>query len=114
MTHNLIASDRVEGTPVRRPSGEKIGVIQRLMIEKTSGKVAYAVLTFGGFLRFGQKHVSLPWEDLRYNVVREAYEADVTDDDLRHADADTQELDWGKRDRRAATQKVYRTAHYWE
>jgi hypothetical protein len=114
MTHNLIASDRVEGTTVRRPSGEKIGVIQRLMIEKASGKVAYAVLTFGGFLRFGQKHVSLPWADLRYNVLREAYEVDVTDDDLRHADEDTQELDWGKRDRSAATQKVYRTAHYWE
>ena len=42
MTHNLIANDRVKGTPVCRASGEKIGVIQRLMIDKLSGKVAYA------------------------------------------------------------------------
>ncbi len=35
-THNLIASDRVEGTPVRRSNGEKIGTIQRLMIDKLS------------------------------------------------------------------------------
>src|SRR5260370_899977 len=57
-SHSLIASDRVEGTPVRRSSGEKIGTIERLMIDKLSGNVAYAVLSFGGFLGMGQKHVS--------------------------------------------------------
>ena len=49
-SHTLIASDRVEGTSVRRADGEKIGTIERLMIDKVSGKVAYAVLSFGGFL----------------------------------------------------------------
>jgi hypothetical protein len=52
-SHTLIASDRVEGTPVRRADGEKIGTIQRLMIDKLSGSVAYAVLSFGGFLGMG-------------------------------------------------------------
>ncbi len=59
--HSLIASDRVEGTPVRRSSGEKIGTIQRLMVDKLSGKVAYAVLSFGGFIGLGQKHLPIPW-----------------------------------------------------
>jgi hypothetical protein len=59
-THSLIASDRVEGTPVRRSSGEKIGTIERLMIDKLSGNVAYAVLSFGGFLGIGQKASSRP------------------------------------------------------
>src|ERR1041385_6730337 len=54
--HALIASDRVEGTDVRRVNGEKIGRIERVMIDKISGNVAYAVLTFGGLLRFGEKH----------------------------------------------------------
>src|SRR5260221_629744 len=58
-SHSLIASDRVEGTPVRRSSGEKIGTIERLMIDKLSGNVAYAVLSFGGFLGMGQKHVPI-------------------------------------------------------
>ena len=49
-SHNLIASDRVEGTPVRRSSGEKIGTIERLMIDKLSGNVAYAVLSFGALM----------------------------------------------------------------
>ena len=48
--HRLIASDRVEGTAVRRSDGTKVGTIERLMIDKVSGKVAYAVLSFGGFM----------------------------------------------------------------
>ncbi len=48
--HQLIASDRVEGTAVRRPNGDRIGHIERLMIDKISGKVSYAILSFGGFL----------------------------------------------------------------
>ena len=53
-THSLIASDKVEGTPVRRTDGEKIGTIERVMIEKRSGKVAYAVMSFGGFMGLGE------------------------------------------------------------
>ena len=45
--HPLIASDRIEGTLVRRHNGEKIGKIQRLMIDKESGTIAYAVMSFG-------------------------------------------------------------------
>jgi hypothetical protein len=56
----LIASDKVEGTPVYRSNGEKIGHIDNVMIDKRSGKVAYAVLSFGGFLGLGQDHNPLP------------------------------------------------------
>jgi len=59
-THNLIASDRVEGTPVVDTRGVKIGTIQRLMIDKFSGNIAYGVLTFGGFLGWGEKHFRSP------------------------------------------------------
>ena len=44
----LIESDRVEGTTVYDPQGNNIGSIKRLMIEKLSGRVAYAVMSFGG------------------------------------------------------------------
>jgi PRC-barrel domain len=43
----LIESDRVEGTTVYDPQGNDIGSIKRLMIEKMSGHVAYAVMSFG-------------------------------------------------------------------
>ena len=52
-THDLIGSDRVEGTNVYRSNGDKIGSIERIMIDKYSGQVAYAVMSFGGFLGIG-------------------------------------------------------------
>ena len=54
-TVSLIGSDKVQGTAVYGPDEEKIGPIERVMIEKISGKVSYAVLSFGGFLGFGEK-----------------------------------------------------------
>jgi uncharacterized protein YrrD len=48
-TSTLIGSDKVEGTNVYRSNGDKIGSIERLMLEKVSGRVAYAVMSFGGF-----------------------------------------------------------------
>ena len=50
---SLIARDRVIGTDVRRPDGERVGVIERLMLDKVSGRVAYAVMSFEGFLGLG-------------------------------------------------------------
>jgi len=96
-SHSLIASDRVEGTPVRRSSGEKIGTIERLMIDKLSGNVAYAVLSFGGFLGMGQKHVPIPWARLTYDRNLGGYHLDLTDDELKRAPsfAADQEFDWG-------------------
>ncbi len=60
--HQLIASDRVEGVgaAVRRPNGDMIGHIERLMIDKISGQVSYAVLSFGGFLGIGTNLIPLP------------------------------------------------------
>ena len=72
--HTLIPSDRVEGTAVRRSSGEKVGEIKRVMIDKVSGKVAYAVMKFGGFLGMGEKYHPLPWDALKYNTALEGYE----------------------------------------
>ena len=84
-SHSLIASDRVEGTPVRRSDGGKIGTIERLMIDKLSGNVAYAVLSFGGFLGVGQKHLPIPWARLTYDRVLGAYHLDLTEEELKRA-----------------------------
>jgi hypothetical protein len=83
-TARLIASDKVEGTSVRRSNGDKLGAIERIMIDKRTGKVAYAVMTFGGFLGIGDEYRALPWNLLRYNERLDAYELDVTEDQLRN------------------------------
>jgi hypothetical protein len=113
--HSLIASDRVEGTPVRRPNGEKIGTIQRVMIDKLSGKVAYAVLSFGGFLGMGQKHLPIPWSRLTYDPRLDAYDLDLTDEELSRAPAYEADegFDWGDRSREIAVHNYYKTPPYW-
>ena len=113
--HALIASDRVEGTVVRRLDGEKIGTIQRLMIDKVSGKVAYAVLSFGGFLGIGHKHLPIPWSLLNYNVELDAYELDIADDVLRKAPSAEQnsEFDFGDRVDEARLYNYYNVPPYW-
>src|SRR6202011_5486266 len=64
----LIESDRVEGTTVYDPSGNNIGSIKRLMIGKISGRVAYAVMSFGGFLGMGTEEHAVPWNKLTHDT----------------------------------------------
>ena len=94
-TARLISSDKVEGTAVRNVSGDKVGTIERVMIDKRAGKVAYAVMSFGGFLGMGQDYVALPWHILRYNENLDAYEMNITEKQLRGAPAITQGWDTG-------------------
>src|SRR3982074_228850 len=97
--HQLIASDRVEGTAVRRPNGVRIGHIERLMIDKISGKVSYAILSFGGFLGMGTNLLPLPWARLTYSPRVEASELDIADGGLRRAPSfrADKDFDWGDR-----------------
>ena len=67
-TSRLISADKVEGTAVYNPAGEKIGKIENIMIDKQSAKVAYAVMSFGGFLGIGDKYYPLPWSMLKYDT----------------------------------------------
>lgn len=65
-TNRLIASDKVEGTAVYSTNGDHIGSVHNFMVDKVSGKVAYAVMSFGGFLGIGERYHPLPWEALTY------------------------------------------------
>src|SRR5712691_9282900 len=113
--HSLIASDRVEGTPVRRSDGTKIGTIERLMIDKHGGNVAYAVLNFDGFLGLGQKHLPIPWSRLTYDRTLGGYQLDLTDEELGRAPAFAadKDFDWGDRSREVEIHKYYRVPPYW-
>ena len=99
MSHPLVASDRVEAAVVYGPDGRKIGTIERLMLEKLSGTVAYAVVKCGGVLQGHIHHYPLPWNSLKYNATRKAYETDVSLEQLRSgpSELDGQAFDWGDR-----------------
>lgn len=97
-TRNLIGSDEVEGTEVRNPQGEKLGTIERVMIDKITGQVAYAVMSFGGFLGMGEKYHPLPWDVLDYDVNQEAYVVNLNKDVLENAPTITEPNDPRVRD----------------
>jgi hypothetical protein len=82
-THLLIESDRVQGTPVYRSNGERVGTVERVMIDKVSGQVAYAVISFGGVLGTGLDHYPLPWNALTHGPRLEGYESTSTGSGLK-------------------------------
>lgn len=80
---DLIASDRVEGTAVYRPNGDKIGRIHHFMVGKRNGRVEYAVMSFGGFLGMGAERRPVPWEALDYDTDLGGYVVSAEEDVLK-------------------------------
>ena len=84
-TGDLIASDKVEGTAVYDRNGTKLGTVYNFMVEKRSGHVAYAVMSFGGFLGMGASYHPLPWNQLTYEPAQGGYVVDLTREQLEGA-----------------------------
>ncbi len=79
---NLIASDKVEGVGVYRSSGERIGTVKHIMINKRTGQVAYAVMNFGGFLGMGEEGYPIAWSSLTFQEQPDGYVVNLTDEQL--------------------------------
>lgn len=105
-TVSLIGSDKVEGTTVYGADDRKIGNVQRVMIDKISGKVAYAVISFGGFLGLGEDYYPMPWPHLKYDTAIGGYRVAVTEDQLKGAPKFSRSTDWDWSDR-ARDRAVY-------
>ena len=84
-TDRLIASDKVEGTAVYNRQGERLGSVYNFMVDKRSGRVEYAVMSFGGFLGIGGSYHPLPWKALTYDTSQGGYVVDLDKDRLRGA-----------------------------
>ncbi|HEX4857887.1 MAG TPA: PRC-barrel domain-containing protein [Usitatibacteraceae bacterium] len=88
-TVELIAGSKVTGTTVYSEARDKIGEIDDLIIDKVSGQVIYAVMSFGGFLGMGEKYHPLPWNILTYDTEKEGYVIPLAKDLLKDAPAMT-------------------------
>jgi hypothetical protein len=109
-TVSLIGSDKVEGTAVYGADERKIGSVQRVMIDKISGKVAYAVVSFGGFLGMGEDYYPMPWANLKYDTALGGYRVGITEEQLKGAPKFNRSTDWDWSDR-ARDRKVYDCYH---
>jgi len=81
----IISSDKVEGTAVYNPAGEKLGSIDDLMIDKVSGQIRYAVMEFGGFLGMGTDRYPIPWKMMQYSPDQGGYIIPLNKERLQRA-----------------------------
>jgi hypothetical protein len=86
------------------------------MIEKLSGQLAYAVMSFGGFLGIGTEEHAIPWNKLTYDTNLGGYRTDITEQQLRGAPGFSRDRnwDWSDRTRERELHDYYRTSYYWE
>ena len=112
--HQLISSEDVEGTNVYDMKGTKIGEIDHLMIDKISGRVTYAVMSFGGFLGLGHSHYPIPWGTLKYDTKLGGYVLGLTRDELEQAPKYSESQGWNwSRENDQRVYGYYRTEPYW-
>lgn len=114
-TSSLIAGSKVAGTRVYNPQRDHIGEIRDIMIDKASGKVAYAVMSFGGFLGIGEDYRPLPWSLLKYETSLGGYVVDILKSDLEKAPTypgDTAPQ-WGDRSYELRLHDYYGVGPYW-
>jgi hypothetical protein len=112
----LIESDRVEGTDIYDTRDNNIGSVKRLMIEKLSGRVAYVVGSFGGFLGLGAEEHTVPWNKLSYDTNLGGYRTDITTEQLQGAPAFAcdKSYGWTDRNRERELPDHYGVPYYWE
>jgi hypothetical protein len=110
--HNLISSEDVEGTEVYGSDRSNIGEIDHLVIDKVSGRVAYAVMSFGGFLGLGHSHYPVPWGALKYDSQLGGYRANISESQLRDA-PEFSDDSWTDRDWETRTHRHYGAPPYW-
>jgi sporulation protein YlmC with PRC-barrel domain len=91
MTHRASADPRVLsasticGDPVVNDAGENLGQIEELMVDLENGRVAYAVISFGGFLGIGDKLFAIPFEALELDAENHRFVLDVPREKLEKA-----------------------------
>jgi sporulation protein YlmC with PRC-barrel domain len=112
----LIAADQVQGTTIYNPNGDNLGSVEDVMIDKVSGKIAYAVVGFGGFLGIGNRHYPLPWEKLSYDPAMGGYVVDLDRSVLEGAPsyADNDAVAWNDRAWDEQVYDYYGARPYWD
>jgi len=114
-TTALISAGKVTGTNVYNTAGDSLGEIYDVMIDKQSGKIAYAVMSFGGILGIGEDYHPLPWQTLKYDTRQGGYVVGLTKEQLEKSPTYGRHETpaWGDRAYEKKIHDYYRTQPYW-
>jgi sporulation protein YlmC with PRC-barrel domain len=112
----VLAASTLDGDKVRNSSGDTLGKLDQIMIDIPSGKIAYAVLTFGGVLGMGNKLFAVPWNALTVDEDEKCLILDVDKKTLENAPGfdkdnwpDMSDTNWG-----TEVNRYYGTDPYWQ
>ena len=115
-SNSPVKASSMIGTDVINPKGDNLGDIKEVVIDPHSGKTAYVVVSFGGFLGMGEKLFAIPFSAFEYDVNKSKYVLDVSKERLTAApgfDADhwptMSEEKWNR-----DVYKYYDRSPYWE
>ena len=104
LSRPVLSAGTLIGDPVRNPAGETLGRIKEFMIDTRNGRIAYAVLSVGGFLGLGDSLFAIPWNMLQVDPEDRCFLLDVSKEQLENADGfdpdhwpDMADLDWANR-----------------
>ena len=111
-TNTLVSSANVDGTDVYGRDGAIAGTIDHLMIDKVSGKVAYTMMRFGGFLGLGAALYPVPWNALTYDTTKGGFVTDITPAQLEAAPMRPERWDTD-RDWERSTHDYWGQPYYW-
>lgn len=111
--HHLVAGSEVQGRPVYSASGEKVGKIADLLIDKASGRAVYALMSFDGFLGVGTRYYPLPWAKLDYDPDKRGFSSRLSREEIENGPAVVEkevgdEIAWRER-----VHDYYQVAPYW-
>jgi len=81
----VLSASTLNGNDVYNPSGDKLGSIKEIMLDIETGKVCYAVLSFGGFISLGEKLFAVPWSALTIDTVNKRFVMDTDEERLKNA-----------------------------
>jgi sporulation protein YlmC with PRC-barrel domain len=112
----VLAASTLAGDAVKNSAGDDLGTVDEIMIDIPSGKVAYAVLSFGGVLGMGSKLFAVPWNALKVDEDEKCFILDVDKQTLKNAPGfdknhwpDMADTGWG-----SEVYQYYGTTPYWE
>lgn len=112
----VLSASTLKGDKVVNARDEDLGKVDEIMIDVSSGRVAYAVLSFGGFLGMGDKLFAIPWSRLKVDEARKCFILDVDKATLEKAPGfdksnwpDMADTTWGNQ-----IYSYYGTRPYWD